>query len=163
MAISGQRGQVRYLGRQGARPGVARAMLGPCVAGQGIAQSLAFGTEDRRIVSIAQAGRALPRFAGHSFRSTCSSLVCRPLRWGRFSISWCVGSQTRDQLWTPRKTSVVGVRRGKAGLSSGCKSHPATAPAGSNRSGHGGDEVAEAFGIGGHALVAARVCRSQRE
>src|ERR1700682_6055172 len=30
-------------------------------------------------------------------------------------------------------------------LSSGCKSHPATAPAGSNRSTHGGNEVAEAF------------------
>jgi hypothetical protein len=40
----------------------------------------------------------------------------------------------------------VGVRRGKAALSSGCKSHPATAPAGSNRSSHGGDEVAEASG-----------------
>ena len=34
----------------------------------------------------------------------------------------------------------------KAALSSGCKSHPATAPAGSNRSSHGGNEVAEAFG-----------------
>jgi hypothetical protein len=31
-----------------------------------------------------------------------------------------------------------GVRRAKAGLSSGCKSRPATAPAGSNRSSHGG-------------------------
>ena len=42
--------------------------------------------------------------------------------------------------------SVVGVRREKAALSSGCKSHPATAPAGSNRSSYGGNEVAEAFG-----------------
>jgi hypothetical protein len=42
--------------------------------------------------------------------------------------------------------SVRGVRREKAALSSGCKSHPATAPAGSNRSSYGGDEVAEAFG-----------------
>ncbi|MEE8197736.1 MAG: hypothetical protein V3T69_11235, partial [Acidiferrobacterales bacterium] len=41
-----------------------------------------------------------------------------------------------------------GVRRGKAAFFSGCKSHPATiAPAGSNRSSHGGDEMAEAFGI----------------
>jgi hypothetical protein len=32
-----------------------------------------------------------------------------------------------------------GVRRDKAALSSGCKPHPATAPAGSNRSRHGGD------------------------
>jgi hypothetical protein len=40
-----------------------------------------------------------------------------------------------------------GVRRDKAALSSGCKSHPATAPAGSNRSSCGGDEIAEAFGM----------------
>ena len=42
--------------------------------------------------------------------------------------------------------SASGVRREKAALSSGCKSHPATAPAGSNRSRHGGDEMSEAFG-----------------
>jgi hypothetical protein len=42
-------------------------------------------------------------------------------------------------------SSEIGVRRAKAALSSGCKSHPATAPAGSNRSSHGGNEVAEAF------------------
>jgi hypothetical protein len=42
--------------------------------------------------------------------------------------------------------SALGVRREKAALSSGCESHPATAPAGSNRSSYGGDEVAEAFG-----------------
>jgi hypothetical protein len=42
--------------------------------------------------------------------------------------------------------SAIGVRREKAALSSGCKTHPATAPAGSNRSSHGGNEVAEAFG-----------------
>ena len=41
--------------------------------------------------------------------------------------------------------SEIGVRRGKAAFSSGCKPHPATAPAGSNRSSHGGNEVAEAF------------------
>jgi len=40
----------------------------------------------------------------------------------------------------------LGVRRDKAALSSGCKSHPANAPAGSNRSSHGGNEMAEAFG-----------------
>jgi hypothetical protein len=38
------------------------------------------------------------------------------------------------------------VRRDKAALSSGCKSHPANASAGSNRSSYGGDEIAEAFG-----------------
>jgi hypothetical protein len=39
------------------------------------------------------------------------------------------------------------VRREKVWLSSGCKSHPANsvAPAGSYRSGGGGNEVAEAF------------------
>jgi len=30
-------------------------------------------------------------------------------------------------------------------FSSGCRAHPATAPAGSNRSSHGGNEMAEAF------------------
>jgi len=39
------------------------------------------------------------------------------------------------------------VRRDKAVLSSVCKSHPATAPAGSNRSSYGGNEIAEAFGM----------------
>jgi hypothetical protein len=43
-------------------------------------------------------------------------------------------------------SSAKGVRREKAALSSGCKSHPATAPAGSNRSSHGGNEMAEASG-----------------
>src|ERR1700746_3056758 len=42
--------------------------------------------------------------------------------------------------------SALGVRREKAALSSGCESHPANAPAGSNRSSYGGDEIAEAFG-----------------
>ena len=43
------------------------------------------------------------------------------------------------------RTTVYDVRRAKAAFSSGCKPHPATAPAGSNRGSHGGDEVAEAF------------------
>ena len=43
------------------------------------------------------------------------------------------------------RLSAFGVRREKAAFSSGCKPHPATAPAGSNRSSHGGNEVAEAF------------------
>ncbi len=52
------------------------------------------------------------------------------------------------------RMSVVGVRRAKAAFFSGCKSHPATiAPAGSNRSSHGGNEVAEASGVKGHQLV----------
>jgi len=44
------------------------------------------------------------------------------------------------------RMSAVHVRRDKAAFSSGCKPHPATAPAGSDRSRHGGDEVSEAFG-----------------
>ena len=48
----------------------------------------------------------------------------------------------------------LGVRRAKAAFFSGCKSGPAIiAPAGSNRSSHGGDEMAEAFGIACHELV----------
>ena len=41
----------------------------------------------------------------------------------------------------PPAMSALRVRREKAALSSGCKSHPANAPAGSNRSSHGGDEM----------------------
>ena len=40
----------------------------------------------------------------------------------------------------------MGGRRAKAALSCGCKSHLATAPASSNRSGCGGNDMAEAFG-----------------
>ena len=44
------------------------------------------------------------------------------------------------------------VRRAKARSLSGLKSHPATvAPAGSNRSGGGGNEAIEAFGVEGHS------------
>jgi hypothetical protein len=50
----------------------------------------------------------------------------------------------------PWAMTAICVRREKAALSSGCKSHPANAPAGSNRSSHGGDEMAEAFGVAGH-------------
>ena len=41
--------------------------------------------------------------------------------------------------------TALDVRRAKAALSSGCKPHPANAPAGSNRSSHGGNEMAEVF------------------
>jgi hypothetical protein len=45
-----------------------------------------------------------------------------------------------------KKASGVFVRRAKASVFSGCNSHPATgAPAGSNRSGDGGNEIVEAF------------------
>ena len=68
----------------------------------------------------------------------------RPAAFGRY----CFGEGTNN-AFALRKfeppMSLVGVRREKAALSSGCKSHPANAPAGSNRSSHGGNEVAEAF------------------
>ncbi len=38
-------------------------------------------------------------------------------------------------------------------FSGGCKPHLAIAPAGSNRSSHGGDEMAESSGVEGHELV----------
>jgi hypothetical protein len=47
----------------------------------------------------------------------------------------------QDILRCSRSESAMGMRRGRAALSSGCKPHPATAPGGSNRSSHGGDEV----------------------
>jgi len=57
-----------------------------------------------------------------------------------------IGTQNLDVKFRQRP-SELGVRRDKAALSSGCKSHPATAPAGSNRSSYGGNEIAEAFGM----------------
>src|ERR1700680_1975539 len=61
---------------------------------------------------------------------------------------------SRNDIW---RTSDIGVRRAKAALSSGCKPHPATAPAGSNRSSHVGNGVAEAglqFVVTGNAVPA---------
>ncbi len=55
--------------------------------------------------------------------------------------------------------SASGVRRGKAAFFSGCKPQPAAiALAGSNRSSHGGNEVAEASGVEGHELVSLDFC-----
>src|SRR5260370_14175345 len=51
--------------------------------------------------------------------------------------------ERRQHPRRPKAKSALGVRRAKAALSSGCKPHPAIAPAGSNRSSHGGNEVAE--------------------
>ncbi len=52
----------------------------------------------------------------------------------------------RPRLSRHRQRHALEVRRDKAALSCGCKSHPATAPAGSNRSNYGGNEMVEAFG-----------------
>jgi len=56
-----------------------------------------------------------------------------------------IARRAREDEVSRRLMTVPGVRRDKAALSSGCKPHPTTAPAGSNRSSHGGNEVAEAF------------------
>ena len=74
-------------------------------------------------------------------------------RWRNRSIArHMIGrSRSRFRGTLPSAMSGLGVRRGKAAFFSGCKSHPATiAPAGSNRSSHGGNEVAEASGVEGH-------------
>jgi hypothetical protein len=60
----------------------------------------------------------------------------------RIAARWCDGEMVGSRI----RMSALPVRRDKAALSSGCESHPANAPAGSNRSSYGGDEVAEAFG-----------------
>src|SRR5271157_6152608 len=60
------------------------------------------------------------------------------------------GGKPICSTYSHRVTLLLYVRREKAALSSGCKPHPANAPAGSNRSSHGGDEMAEAFGVAGH-------------
>ena len=60
------------------------------------------------------------------------------------------GGQPICSTYSHRATLLLYVRREKAALSSGCEPHPANAPAGSNRSSHGGDEMAEAFGIARH-------------
>jgi hypothetical protein len=121
------------------------------------------------LLSQAQNGRLRfpsPRFLIHPFLAT-------------FEIPWAASSgmastidrylPTRGRMAAtePRaafaevllRKAAMGVRREKVALSSGCKSRPATAPAGSNRSSYGGNEMAEAFGDACHKLVTARVCR----
>ena len=88
-----------------------------------------------------------------------SGLLFAGVNWRSVDPQWLTKRlYKRDDLNAPKRvlsilpkrdaqlTSVMPVRRDKAALSSGCKSHPANAPAGSNRSSHGGNEVAEAFG-----------------
>ena len=82
---------------------------------------------------------SMPSSAVRSSWPTCR-LGARYLGPARFEVASPCGRRQFQRM------SVVGVRREKAALSSGCKSHPATAPAGSNRSSYGGNEVAEAFG-----------------
>jgi hypothetical protein len=73
--------------------------------------------------------------------------ICVFLIKGRLRCRSRCGKNSRARLQdVALLTSAYGVRRDKAALSSGCKSHPANAPAGSSRSSYGGDEIAEAFG-----------------
>ena len=107
----------------------------------------------------APAGFGLQEIAKFVCSSSCTqNRISKPhwesFRWG----GMLAGSQetrrisirgephrARSRLW------VCAVVRRR--FSSGSKSHPAIAPAGSNRSSHGGDEMAEAFGMACHELV----------
>src|SRR5215831_5319727 len=90
--------------------------------------------------------------------SRCS-LAVEHVKLGRENDPVCPARVRLGKSHAGHVESASPVRRGKAALSSGCKSHPATAPAGSNRSSYGGDEIAEAFGcvsrIGDSASVQA--------
>jgi hypothetical protein len=75
--------------------------------------------------------------------------LIRPLPQQYFSRLPVIGARRiglRHRNRSKWAKAAVGVRRAKAALSSGCKPHPAIAPAGSNRSSYGGNEMAEAFG-----------------
>ena len=67
----------------------------------------------------------------------------------RLTVSWCCDAFLDRMVKTCRAEFIV--RREKARFLSGCESHPAViASAGSNRSGRGGNEAAEASGVEGH-------------
>ena len=86
---------------------------------------------------LAGVERARPR--GHLILKSGESIKSR-----RF-----LGNREKDYKDYCENAGVKGpvrVRRDKAAFSSGCKPHPATAPAGTNRSSHGSNEMAEAFG-----------------
>ena len=68
-------------------------------------------------------------------------------------------SRPRTRAQCPLNVCAVQRRRFPVGAS---PTRP-NAPAGSNRSSHGGNEMAEAFGVAGHVSVTARVCGPQRE
>jgi hypothetical protein len=101
-------------------------------------------------------------------------VVMEPARWRQMtgaSVNW--GAKGRAKPMNANGDGemndgfgewlLICVRHEQASLSSGCESHSATAPAGSNRSSHGGNEMAEAFGVAGRVQVTARVCGPQRE
>ena len=107
----------------------------------------------RRWGSCPAARRGARQRAGLTPASASNTLSCllemlhsKQLRSIKMLVDSNHGIYRVWNLFAALHESAVGVRREKAALSSGCKAHPATAPAGSNRSSHGGNEVAEAFG-----------------
>lgn len=82
------------------------------------------------------------------FVPTSRQPVLLPLGLGGTMCSCCAGRSdtptVRCRAWPC--THAAGVRREKAALSDGCKPRPAPAPAESNRSNYGGNEMVEAFG-----------------
>ncbi len=72
--------------------------------------------------------------------------LTKPILWDAAKWTCALDAPQAAPNFAGVHESGYGVRREKAALSSGCKSHPATAPAGSSRSSYGGNEVAEAFG-----------------
>jgi hypothetical protein len=72
------------------------------------------------------------------------------LETARNADEWTASYELRMRLSSDTPSPHFSVRRAKAQISNGCESHPATvAPAGSNRSGDGGNEVTEAYGVEG--------------
>jgi DNA-binding winged helix-turn-helix (wHTH) protein len=68
------------------------------------------------------------------------------LQWQISLVHFLVRFTSSTEQAQQIRRSAFHVRRDKAALSSGCKAHPAIAPAGSNRGRHGGDEMSEAPG-----------------
>jgi hypothetical protein len=119
----------RYRQREAAVTGIIAPIQAPCI-----------GPDPVGVLVLA----VLPR--GQSFASP----ALRP-------IESLTPSNSRHELialanvrYRGSQKTATGVRRAKAALSSGCESHPANAPAGSNRSSCGGNETAEASGVTGH-------------
>jgi hypothetical protein len=75
-------------------------------------------------------------------RTTRERNLSAAIFFSHMSMPPLVARQQPKSRW---QMSELGVRRDKAALSSGCKSQPAIAPAGSDRSRHGGSEMSEAF------------------
>jgi hypothetical protein len=63
---------------------------------------------------------------------------------GYYAVMDCATSLGQLVARNERPLSTCAVTRRR--FSSGCKAHPANAPAGSNRGRHGGDEMSEAPG-----------------